>query len=94
MSVARERSGLVPLKAMATSRPTPLENAAIETPAVITVDVLRSVSTMLMVVLNRFIFLATRSRTSGSPSKYASVSVSFLGDMFVNVFCYGVCSFL
>ena len=36
VTVARERSRLVPLKAMPTGRPTPLANAAIEIPPVIT----------------------------------------------------------
>ena len=40
MVVARERSRLVPLKAIPTGRPTPLANAAIEIPPVITVDVI------------------------------------------------------
>ena len=62
MTVARERSRLVPLKAMATGRPTLLTNAAIETPPVITADGIRPVSTMLVIVLNRFIFLAIRSQ--------------------------------
>ena len=47
MTVAREKSRLVPLKAMPTGRPTPLANAAIEIPPVITVDVIRA---------NQFIF--------------------------------------
>ena len=42
MAVARERSRLVPLKAIPTGNPTPLANAAIEIPPVITVDVIRS----------------------------------------------------
>ena len=83
MTVARETSKLVPLKAMPTGRPTPLANAAIEAHPVITVDVIRPVSTMLVIVLNRFIFSAIRSRTSISSSKYASISVNFLGDIFV-----------
>ena len=63
MTVAREKSRLVPLKVMPTGRPTAFANAAIETPPVITVHVIRPVSTMLATVLNRFIFLASRSRT-------------------------------
>ena len=43
ITVARERSKLVPLKAMPTGRPTPLTNAAIEIPSVITVDVIKPV---------------------------------------------------
>ena len=76
MTVARERSKLVPLKAMPTGRPTPLANVAIEIPPVITVDVIRPVSTMPVIVLHRFIFLAFRSRTSISSCRYASVSVN------------------
>ena len=68
---------------MPTSRPTLLENAAVETSPVIIVDVLRPVSAMLVIVLTCFIFLATRSRTSVSSSKYASISVNFLSAMFV-----------
>ena len=56
MAVTRERSRLVPLKAMPTGRPTPLANAAIEIPPVITVDIIRPVYMMLVIVLNRFIF--------------------------------------
>ena len=78
MTVARERSRLVPLKAMPTGKPRPLANAAIETPVVIAVDVIRSVSTMLVIVLNRFISLAIRSRNSISSSKYASVLILVL----------------
>ena len=48
----RERSRLVPLKAMPTGRPTPLANAAIEISPVITVAVIRLVSMMPMIVLN------------------------------------------
>ena len=56
MTVARERSRLVPLMAMPTGRPTPLANAAIEIPPVITVDVIKPVSLIPVIVLNRFIF--------------------------------------
>ena len=78
MIVARERRRLPPPKAIPTGRPTPLANGAIENPPVITVDVIMLLSTMLVIVLNRFIFLAIRSRTSISSSKYPSVSVNFL----------------
>ena len=47
MVVARERSWLVLPKASLTGRPTPLENAAIEIPPVVTVDIIRPVSTIL-----------------------------------------------
>ena len=74
LTVERERSRLVQLKAMPTGRPTPLANAAIEIPPVITVDVIRPVSTIPVIVLNRFIFLAICSRTSISSRKNASIS--------------------
>ena len=78
MAVARERSRLVPLKAIPTGNPTPLANAAIEIPPVITVDVIRSVSTIPVIVLNRFIFLAICSQTSISSRKNASISDNLL----------------
>ena len=56
MEVARERSRLVPLKAVPTGNPTPLGNAAIEILPVIAVDVIRPVSMIPVIVLNRFIF--------------------------------------
>ena len=82
IAVARERSTLVPLKAMPMGNPTPLANAAIEIPPVITVHVIKPVSTISVIVLNRFFFLAIRSRNSISSSKDASISVNFLSDMF------------
>ena len=56
MAVARERSRLVPLKTIPTGNPVPLPNAAMLIPPVITVDVIRSVSTILVIVLNHLIF--------------------------------------
>ena len=70
MTIAREKSRLVPLKAMPTGRPAPLANAAIEIPPVITVNVIRPASTMLVIVLNRFILLGIHTQTSISSSKY------------------------
>ena len=80
MTVARERSRLVLLKTMLTGRPTQLVNAAIEIPPVITVNVIKPVSTIPVIVLNHFIFLAVRSRTSISSRKYASISVNFFNQ--------------
>ena len=60
--VARERIKLVPLKAMPMGNPTPLANASIDIPPVINVDVIKRVSTIPVIVLNRFFFLAIRSR--------------------------------
>ena len=77
MTVARERSRLVPLKAMSTGRPTPLANAAIEVPPGIAVDVIKPVFTIPVIVLNHFIFLAVCSRTSISSRKNASISMNF-----------------
>ena len=74
MAVAREKSRLVPLKAIPTDNPTQLANAAIDIRPVITVDVIRPVSTIVVIVLNHFIFLAICSRTSISLRKYASIS--------------------
>ena len=74
MAVARERSKLIPLKAIPRGNPTPLENAVIDISPVITVDVIRAVSTIPVIVLNDFIFLAIFSRTSISLKKHASIS--------------------
>ena len=56
MAVPRERSRLVPLKAIPKGNPAPLENAAMLIPPVVTVDVISAVSTIPVIVLNRFIF--------------------------------------
>ena len=56
MAVARKRSRLVPLRAMPMGRPTPLANAAIDIPPVITMDVIKPVSMITVIVFNRFIF--------------------------------------
>ena len=69
MTIARERSKLVPLGTMPTGRPTSLASAAIEISPVITVDVIKPVFTMPVIVLHRFIFSAVRSRTSISSRK-------------------------
>ena len=74
MSVARERIKLVPLKVMATGKPTSLANAAIKIPPVITVDVIKTVSTMLVILLNHFIFFASLSRPSISLSRVGQIS--------------------
>ena len=74
MAVARKKSRLVPLRAIPTGNATRLVNAAIDIPPVITVDVIRLVSTIPVIVLNRFIFLAICSQASISLRKYASLS--------------------
>ena len=78
IAVGRERGRLVQLKATPTGNQTPLVNAAIEIPLVITVDVIRPVSTIPVIVLNRFIFLTICSRTSISSRKNASVFGQFV----------------
>ena len=72
MTVARERSSPALSKTAPTGRPTQVANAAVDIPPVITANVIRSVSTIPVIVLNRFIFLAVCSRTSISLKKYAS----------------------
>ena len=72
MAVARERNRLVPLKTIPTGNPTPLANAAILIPQVITVEVIRPVSVIPVTVLNRVNFFAICSQTSISLRKYAS----------------------
>ena len=86
MAVARERSRLVPLKAIPTGNSTLLANPVIEIPPVITVDVIRPVSAIPVTVLNRFMFLAICSRTSNSSRKYVSIS-----DNSFNRYDYGSC---
>ena len=56
MTVARERNRLVPLMAVPMGRPIPLANAATKIPQVIKVEVIKPVSTIPVIVLNRFIF--------------------------------------
>ena len=82
MAVLGEKSRLVPLKAIPTGNPTPMANAAVDIPPVITVDVIRPVFTIPAIILNRFIFLAIRSRASISSRKNASISGN-LFDMIV-----------
>ena len=77
MTLARERSRLVPLKAMSTGRRAQLANAAIEIPPMITVDVIKPVFTILVIVLNCFIFLGIISRTSILSKKNALISIFF-----------------
>ena len=55
IAIAREKTRLVPLNVIPTGRPA-LINAAVESPPVITANVIRPVSTMLVIVSNHFIF--------------------------------------
>ena len=54
--VITEKSRLVPPKAIPTGSATPLASAAMDIPPVSTVDVIRLVSAMLNIVMDRFIF--------------------------------------
>ena len=84
MAVARERSRLILLKAIPRGNPTPLENAVIDISPVITIDVIRAVSTIPVIVLNHFIFLAICSRTSISLRKnMPQFLIICLSDVFV-----------
>ena len=56
ITTARERSRQITLKAMSIGRLRPFADAETEFPPVITADVIRSISTMSLIVLNRFIF--------------------------------------
>ena len=64
MAVARERSRLVPLKAVPTGNPTRLANALTEIPPAITVDGIRPVSTVPAICSRALI----SSRKNGSIS--------------------------
>ena len=71
IAVARERSRLVPLKAIPTGNPTPLANAAIEIPPVITVDVIRRVPTVPVICIESFHFLGNLFMGFNFIKKYA-----------------------
>ena len=70
----------ISLKAIPTGNPTPLANAAIDIPPVITIDLIRPVSTIPVIVLNCFIFLAICSQVSVSSRKYVSISDNFFNQ--------------
>ena len=54
--VEREKSRLVPLNLTPTGRTKPFANASIETPPVITLDRIKPISVMLVILLKRLIF--------------------------------------
>ena len=83
MTVVKERSRLVPLKAMPMGNPTPLTNAAIGIPPVITVDVIKPVSTIPVIVLNRFIFWQSVHKLQFHQEKMPQFQSIFLINMFV-----------
>ena len=74
---ARETSWLVPPNAISVGRPATLTDAVTKTLSVKIVDVIRPVSTTLMIVLYDFIFFASFSRILISSNKYSSISVNF-----------------
>ena len=76
--IERERTTLKQPKVEPTGRPTLLENARIELLPAIVDNVIRPLSSVPMILLNRFLFLACRVGSSVSSSKYASISVIFL----------------
>ena len=88
VAVIREKNRPVPPKAIQTDYPTPLTNSAIDIPAVINVNVIRLVSTMAMIVMNRFIFLAFCLRSSISLRNCASILLN-LFKQYVCGFCCG-----
>ena len=84
MQVTREEARLVTSKAMATCNPTPLANAVVEIPPLITADVIRLLSTIPVIVLNRFwVFFAFCSQTSISPKNMPQFHSIYLINMFV-----------
>ena len=84
IAVARERIKLVPLKAMPTGNPTPLANASIDIPPVINVDVIKPVSTIPVIVLNRFFFFWQSVHELKFPQeKMPQFRTVFSIDMFV-----------
>ena len=75
---------LAPLNATPTVTPTQLANVVMETtPPVITLDVSRLASPVLVIVFNRFIFFARLSLTSISSSKYVYILIIFSRNMLV-----------
>ena len=80
MAAAREKCRLVPLKVIPRSNRTPVANGAMHIPPVITVDMIRPVSTIPVIILIRFIFLAVCSRTSISLRKYVSISGNLINQ--------------
>ena len=81
MGVARERNRLVPLKVMTTGRLTPLANAAIEIPPVMTVDVIKPVSVMPVMVTDRFIFWQSVHELQLNQEKMPRSQLIFAADV-------------
>ena len=85
VTVKRERTTPSPPKVARTGRPAPLANAGIKAPLAINAEVIKLVSTMPMIVVNRG-FFASLLRVSISSRKNASV----LDNLF-NLYDCGSC---
>ena len=72
-----------PPYSITTGQPAPVANTAIETATVITVDVIRPVSSTLATALNRFIYLANLLGTSVSSRLIPQIQLIFLREIFV-----------
>ena len=83
MTVVRERSRLVPLKTMPMGNPTPLANAAIDIPPVITVDVIRPVSTIPVIIKSFYLFGNPFTNFKFHQANMPQSQSVFLSDMFV-----------
>ena len=79
IAVAREKSMLVPVHSVSTSRQRPPANMTMKTSLVINVEVIRPLYKTLWSItqLNSFIFLVNLSRTSVSLTSYTSITVNF-----------------
>ena len=84
--VIRGKSRLVLPQATPIGSPTPLASAAVDIPPMSTVEVIRLVSAMLNIVMDRLIFLAFCSHFPISLRKNASVS-----DNLFNRYVCGSC---
>ena len=79
------QQSLVPLILIPTDRVAPLANTAIENPPVIIVDVIRTVSITLVIVLNCFIFLATFNELQSHQAKMPKFQLIFSSNLFVDL---------
>ena len=85
--VIREKTRLTLLRAIPTGSPTPLASAAMDIPPVNTVYVIRLVSAMHKIVMDRLIFLAFCSHFSILSRKNASIS----DNLFNRYVCGSTC---
>ena len=88
--IAREKTRLVPLNAVPTGRPTLLANGEIETPPLITVDSIRAVCTMLVILFNSFIFSSAVRKLQIHQANMHQFQLTFSNNMlmtFVERWC-------